>query len=124
MTILICEDEQIMLAALSFRMRQNGFEVIAAEDGKVALDKIKEFNPDIIVTDIMMPYITGIELLNIVREEMKSTVPVIIISALEQEETILTAFQKGANDFIVKPFKPNELILRVKKIIQEQKTLS
>lgn len=124
MTILICEDEEIMLAALSFRLRRNGFEVIAAENGKEALDKIKEFNPDLIVTDIMMPYITGIELLTIVREEMQSTVPVIIISALNQEETILSAFKMGANDFIVKPFKPDELIIRIKKIVQEQKSLS
>jgi len=124
MTILICEDEEIMLAALSFRLRQNGFEVIAAENGREALNKIKEFNPDIIVTDIMMPYITGTELLNTLRREMQSNVPVIIISTLDQEEVILSAFQRGANDFIVKPFKPNELIIRIKKIIQEQKILS
>jgi len=59
-------------------------------------------------------------LLEMVREEMKSDVPVIIISALEKEETILEAFRKGANDFIAKPFKPNELILRIKRIIQEK----
>ncbi len=120
MTILICEDEEIMLTALAFRIRRQGFEVITAEDGREAMKKIEEYNPDIIVTDIMMPHLSGIQLLETMRGEMNSEVPIIIISALEKEETILETFRKGANDFIAKPFKPNELILRIKKIIQEK----
>ena len=120
MTILICEDEEIMLTALAFRIRRQGFEVITAEDGREAMKKIEEHNPDIIVTDIMMPHLSGIQLLETMRGEMNSEVPIIIISALENEETILETFRKGANDFIAKPFKPNELILRIKRIIQEK----
>lgn len=120
MTILICEDEEIMLTALAFRIRRQGFEVITAEDGREAMQKIEEHKPDIIVTDIMMPHLSGIELLETMRGEMNSEVPIIIISALEKEETILETFRNGANDFIAKPFKPNELILRIKKIIQEK----
>jgi len=120
MKILICEDEEIMLTALAFRMRRHGFEVITAEDGRQAVQIIGEHQPDIIVSDIMMPHLSGLQLLEMVRQEMKSEVPVIIISALEREETILEAFRKGANDFIAKPFKPNELILRIKSIIQEK----
>lgn len=122
MTVLICEDEEIMLTAIAFRMRKQGFEVIIAQDGKEALSKIQEFNPDFIVTDIMMPYVSGLEILDKLRQEMQSDVPVIVISALDQEETILEAFKKGANDFISKPFKPAELILRIKKILQEKTT--
>jgi len=121
MTILICEDEEIMLTALAFRMRRHGFDVITAEDGKEAIQRIEEHQPDVIVSDIMMPYLSGLQLLKMLREEKKSKVPVIIISALEREETILEAFRNGANDFIAKPFKPNELILRIKRIIQEKK---
>jgi len=120
MTVLICEDEEIMLTALAFRIRRQGFEVITAEDGREAVERIKEHQPDIIVSDIMMPHLSGLELLEMVRVEMQSDVPVLIISALEREETILEAFRKGANDFIAKPFKPNELILRIKRIIQEK----
>lgn len=120
MTILICEDEEIMLTALAFRMRRQGFEVITAEDGREAMQKIEEHHPDIIVTDIMMPHLSGIQLLETMRGEKNSEVPIIIISALEREETILETFRKGANDFIAKPFKPNELILRIKRIIQEK----
>ena len=121
MKILICEDEEIMLTALEFRLRKHGFEVIVAENGKEALEKIQAFTPDIIVADIMMPFITGLELVHFVRQDMKSSLPIIVISSLENDEIVLEAFRLGASDFITKPFKPNELILRIKKILQDLK---
>ena len=119
MKILICEDEEIMLTALEFRLRKQGFEVILAKDGRQAIQKVQEESPDVLVADIMMPYVTGLELITFIREEMQSALPVIIISALENDEVVLEAFRLGATDFITKPFKPNELILRIKKILQE-----
>lgn len=121
MKILICEDEEIMLTALEFRLRKHGFEVIVAENGKEALEKIQAFTPDIIVADIMMPFVTGLELVHFVRQDMKSSLPIIVISSLENDEIVLEAFRLGASDFITKPFKPNELILRIKKILQDLK---
>ena len=121
MKVLICEDEEIMLTALEFRLRKQGLEVLVAEDGKEALKKIKEHHPDIIVADIMMPFVTGLELISFVRQDMKSSLPIIIISALENDEIVLEAFRLGATDFVTKPFKPNELILRIKKIFQDMK---
>ena len=123
MKILICEDEEIMLTALEFRLRKQGYEVIVAEDGKQAMHKIQHESPDIIVADIMMPYVTGLELISYIRKDLKSSMPVIIISALEYDDVVLEAFQLGANDFITKPFKPNELILRIKRIVQEMKVV-
>lgn len=119
MKILICEDEEIMLTALEFRLRKQGFQVIKAVDGRQALEQFKAHEPDLVIADIMMPYLSGLELIEIFRKEMKIDTPVIVISALEHEETVLRAFELGANDFITKPFKPNELILRIKKIVQE-----
>lgn len=119
MKILICEDEEIMLTALEFRLKRQGFEVIIAENGKQALEKIKIDQPDLVVADIMMPFVSGLELINFIRKDLGSTLPVIVISALEHDETVLEAFRLGASDFITKPFKPNELILRIKKIFQE-----
>ena len=75
--------------------------------------------PDLVVADIMMPFVSGLELINYIRKDLGSLLPVIIISALEHDETVLEAFRLGASDFITKPFKPNELILRIKKIFQE-----
>ena len=120
MKILICEDEEIMLTALEFRLRKQGFTVIKAEDGRQALKKFKEEEPDLVIADIMMPHISGLELIEIFRTELKSSVPVIVISALEYDDIVLQAFRLGANDFITKPFKPHELILRIKKIFQEE----
>ncbi len=119
MKILICEDEEIMLTALEFRLRKQGFDVVKAEDGKSALEKFNQDSPDLIVADVMMPHITGLELVSYLRDEKKSDVPIIIISALEQDEIVLEAFRLGATDFITKPFRPNELILRIKKIFQD-----
>ncbi len=119
MKILICEDEEIMLTALEFRLRKQGFSSVLAEDGKQAVDILKQEMPDLIVADIMMPYVTGLQLINFVRRDLGSSIPIIIISALDDDETVLEAFRLGANDFIAKPFKPNELILRIKRIQQE-----
>jgi len=121
MKVLICEDEEIMLTALEFRLRKQGYEVQVAEDGKKAMQKIQEYEPDIVVADIMMPFVSGLELISFIRQELKSSLPVIVISALEQEEVVLEAFRLGATDFITKPFKPNELILRIKRIFQASK---
>jgi two-component system alkaline phosphatase synthesis response regulator PhoP len=119
MKILICEDEEIMLTALEFRLRKQGFEVLIAENGKIALEKIKTEKPDLVVADILMPYVTGLELIEFVRKDMRNALPIIVISALEHEDVVLEAFRMGATDFIAKPFKPNELILRIKRIFQE-----
>lgn len=120
MKILICEDEEIMLTALEFRLRKQGFQVVRAEDGRQALERFKEEDPDLVIADIMMPHISGLDLIKIIRDELHSDTPVITISALEHDEVVLEAFRLGANDFITKPFKPYELILRIRKIFQEQ----
>lgn len=125
MKILICEDEEIMLTALEFRLRKQGFSVVKAENGKEAIEQIKSEKPNIIIADIMMPHVSGLELIQFVREDLKDNeTPIIIISALEYDDIVLEAFRLGANDFITKPFKPNELILRIKRIVQEQEIVS
>lgn len=119
MKILVCEDEEILLTSLEFRLKKQGLEVILAADGKEALEKIQNESPDLIVADIMMPHVTGLELITFVRKKMKSDIPIIIISAMGQDDVVLKAFELGATDFISKPFKPSELVLRIKMIFQE-----
>ena len=119
MKILVCEDEEILLTSLEFRLKKQGFDIILAKDGKDALAKIKTESPDLIVADIMMPNVSGLELITFVRKKMKSKMPIIIISALGNDEMVLKAFELGATDFISKPFKPSELVLRIKMIFQE-----
>ena len=124
MKILICEDEEIMLTALEFRLRKQGFSVTLAKDGQEALTKVKEENPDLVVLDVMMPHVSGLELIEYVRQDLKSPLPLLVLSALEHDEIVLEAFRRGATDFITKPFKPNELILRIRRIFQEMEVSS
>ncbi len=118
MKILICEDEEIMLTALEFRLKKHGFEVDLAKDGNIALEKIKAELPDLVIVDILMPEVSGLEVIDFIRKDQKSQLPIIVISALEHDEILMEAFQKGATDFIAKPFKPVELLLRIKRIFQ------
>jgi len=120
MTILVCEDQEILLTSLEFRLRKHGFTVITAKDGKQALEKAEQLHPDLIVADIMMPFFTGIQLLDYLKNDVELDIPIIIISALEEDDTILEAFRLGADDFISKPFKPTELVVRIRRIFQER----
>lgn len=117
MKVLICEDEEMLLTAIEFRLRKQGFDLMLAQDGMEALEQMRQEIPDILVADIKMPKLTGLELIQYVRSELKSSIPIIIISSLDQDEVVLEAFQLGANDFIAKPFKPAELVLRIRKIM-------
>ena len=119
MNVLICEDEEIMLTALEFRLRKQGFDVDIAADGRKALEKLQERIPSLVILDLMMPYVSGMEIIKYIRNELKSSLPIVVISALEHDEVVLEAFQNGATDFVTKPFKPVELILRIKRIFQE-----
>lgn len=113
--VLIAEDDAMMLRTIEFKLSQENFEVISCANGKEALQKISSENPDIIVTDVMMPYISGLDLIGKIKVEMKLTIPIIILSAVGLEKTVLEAFELGADDFITKPFSPNELIVRIKR---------
>jgi two-component system response regulator VicR len=119
MKILICEDDEMVLKMVEFKLRKEGYEVHPAHDGKEAATKIGELNPDLIITDIMMPYLNGLEIVNHVRKILKFKTPIIIVSSIGLEKTVLEAFQLGADDFITKPFSPNELSVRVKKLLMK-----
>jgi DNA-binding response OmpR family regulator len=117
MKILVAEDEVIMQKMLEFRLQKDGHEVRLAGDGRQALEQIEDFCPDLIITDIMMPYASGLEIIGIVRKRPGIRTPIIILSAMGQEDVVLEAFQLGADDYITKPFSPNELSVRVKRFV-------
>ena len=119
MKVLICEDDELVLKMVEFRLLKEGYAVELARDGKAALEKAAAFQPDLIITDIMMPYLTGLEIVQKIRDELKLQTPIIIVSSIGLEKTVLEAFQMGADDFITKPFSPNELSVRVKKLLMK-----
>jgi len=114
MVILVAEDEPIMLKTIELRLKKDGHTVITADNGRDALAHLDSQSPDIIITDIMMPYASGLEIVGKVRNDGKKT-PIIVLSSMGQENVVLEAFNLGANDYITKPFSPNELSMRVKR---------
>lgn len=115
MKILVAEDEPMLLKTIELKLKKEGYDVIATNDGKDAIAGIREHQPDMVITDIMMPYASGLEIVSIVKKEMTKKIPVIILSAMEQEKVVMEAFDLGADDYITKPFSLNELAIRVKR---------
>ncbi len=117
LTVLIVEDELIMLKTIELRLKKDGYTIIVSEDGRDALKKIEELNIDLIITDIMMPFASGLEIIVAAKNKAGKKIPVIVLSAMGQENVVLEAFQLGADDYITKPFSPNELSMRVKRYV-------
>jgi DNA-binding response OmpR family regulator len=118
MKILVAEDEPLMLMAIEAKLRKDGFKVVGTRDGREALKAFENDTPDLIITDILMPYTSGLELIGIVKSNSAKKIPIIVLSALGQEETVMEAFQLGADDFLTKPFNPTELSVRVKRLLK------
>ena len=116
MKILVAEDEPLMLKTIELRLRKDGHEVVLARDGREALLAIDSQAPDLVISDIMMPFSSGLEIVSRLRARGERYIPVIILSGMGQEKTVLEAFNLGADDFITKPFSPNELSMRVRKL--------
>lgn len=118
--LLLAEDDPMLASLLSYRFSQSGYEVIINKDGKAVKDYITEQLPDAIICDIMMPYYSGMELLDYVRNELKSNVPFILISSASNDENLLRAFEMGVNDFVSKPLSIDALLARVSKEIMRE----
>jgi len=118
MRILLAEDDEMLLSLLEFRLKKEGYEVLKASDGKKAVEMIKEEKPDLIITDIMMPFLSGLELVNEIKSNLGIETPIIILSSSGQEKTVMEAFKLGVSDFISKPFSPNELIIRIQRVMK------
>src|SRR5437868_6785514 len=96
--ILVAEDESTISRVIEFRLKKDGYEVITVDNGKAAIEKLKENMPDLLITDIMMPFYSGLEVTNAVRNECKSKIPIIVLSAAGLEHTVIEAFKLGADD--------------------------
>lgn len=120
MKILIAEDEPLILQTLELKLKKEGYEVIACVDGLDALQKIDSEQPDLIITDIMMPYMSGLEVVRKVKNDLSSkNIPVIVLSTMGQESIVEEAFELGADDYLKKPFSLSELSIRIKKLARK-----
>ena len=118
MKILVIDDEPLMLKALNFRLSKDGYDVTIAEDGKKALELLNEEIFDLIITDVMLPFNNGLEIVDFVKNKKAIGTPIIILSAVGAENAVLDGFAIGADDYITKPFSPTELSVRVKRLLK------
>ncbi|MFV8270187.1 response regulator transcription factor [Flavobacterium sp. GT2N3] len=115
--IVLAEDNSVLALLLKFRLEKEGYELLVAVDGKQAIELIEEHQPELILTDIMMPFVSGLEVISHVRNKLNFQTPIIVFSSAGQEEIVLKAFDLGATDFMSKPLSPHELVIRVKRLL-------
>jgi two-component system, OmpR family, alkaline phosphatase synthesis response regulator PhoP len=115
--ILAVDDEKHIVRLVQANLDRAGYEVVCAYDGKEALQKVEEENPDLIVLDVMMPYMDGFEVLqNLRRNPATRDIPVIMLTAKAQDADVFKGWQSGVDCYLTKPFNPMELLSFVKRI--------
>lgn len=123
-TILLVEDDNLTASMLEYLFTRRGYQVQIDRDGQAAQARIasSEALPDIVLLDLMLPYVDGYEILQTIRKSPTwAQTPVLILSGKSQEGDIVRAFTLGASDYVVKPFRPNELIARVAHLANRNK---
>lgn len=119
--ILIIDDNDIVQLVLQKILSKEGYAVDIAINGKEGLARIGQQQYDLIITDLMMPYANGFEIISKIRQHpMGKDTPIIIISAITNEDSVLEGFKLGANDYLKKPITGRELVIRVKRLIDAQ----
>jgi DNA-binding response OmpR family regulator len=116
--ILVCDDDPLLLELLDYRLSARGYRVVTARDGEEALREVAAERPDAIVLDAMMPVIDGYEALRRLRADAAGPrIPVIMLTARQRERDIVGALELGADDYMAKPFMPEELVARLTRLL-------
>lgn len=116
--VLVADDDTDILELVAFRLERAGYDVVKASDGEEALRLAGDLRPDLAILDVMMPKLTGYDVTRRIREdEATSRMPVILLTARVQEADVTRGFEAGADDYLKKPFSPQELRARVQAIL-------
>ncbi|WP_025904306.1 response regulator transcription factor [Mammaliicoccus sciuri] len=115
--VLVVDDEQSIVTLLKYNIEQAGYQVIVAYDGVQALEKVNEEKPDLVVLDVMLPEKDGIEVCKTIRSD-KNQVPILMLTAKDDEFDRVLGLELGADDYLTKPFSPREVVARVKAILR------
>ena len=120
--ILIVEDEKDIVKMLEYNLKKEGFQVVSSRDGEEALDLAVRENPDLVILDLMLPGLDGLEVCKILKKESKTShIPIIMLTAKSQESDKVIGLELGADDYITKPFSPRELVARIKAVLRRAK---
>ncbi len=124
-TILIADDDTDIRDLVAFKLEQAGHRVIAVGDGLAALEGARRERPDLCVLDLMMPGLSGLDVTaDLRRNPATASIPVIMLTAKAQEADVTAGFATGADDYVVKPFSPRELVTRVNAVLSRAATAS
>jgi DNA-binding response OmpR family regulator len=117
--IVVADDDADIRDLVVFKLRQSGHDVVAVGDGVAAVEACKDHTPELVVLDVMMPGMSGIEACRTLRlDAAMARIPIILLTARAQETDIEQGFNAGADDYVVKPFSPRELASRVSAVLQ------
>ncbi len=120
--ILIVEDEKDIVKMLDYNLKREGFRTFAVHDGEDALDSAGREHPDLIILDLMLPGMDGLEVCKALKKESKTaSIPIIMLTAKSQESDKVVGLELGADDYITKPFSPRELVARIKAVLRRAK---
>lgn len=116
MKILVVDDDRTLADILAFTLRREGYEVILAHDGKIALVRWEEDQPDLVILDVNLPGVDGFEVCRRMREQ--SDIPILLLTVRGEEDDIVRGLKLGADDYITKPFSPRQLIARAQAVLR------
>ena len=119
MKILVVDDDRVLADVITFMLHKEGYDVIQAHDGRSALERWKKEDPDLLILDVNMPKMDGFEVCRRIRAEGET--PVLMLTVRGEEDDILSGFDIGVDDYMVKPFSPGQLVARVKAILRRSK---
>lgn len=120
--ILIIEDEKDIVKMLDYNLKKEGFKTLSAHNGEDGLDMARKENPDLILLDLMLPEMDGLDVCKAIKNEAKTShIPIIILTAKAQETDKIVGLELGADDYMTKPFSPRELIARIKAVLRRMK---
>ena len=111
--VLVADDDADIRELVEFKLTQNGYDVEAVSDGLAAWESFQADRPSLVILDVMMPGLSGIDVLRKIRESEDAEVPVLLLSAKSRDSDVDTGFAVGADDYVIKPFSPRELVHRV-----------
>jgi len=120
--ILIIEDEKDIVKMLDYNLKKEGFRTLSVHDGEDALDLASKEHPDLVILDLMLPGMDGLEVCKAFKKESKTaSIPIIMLTAKSQESDKVIGLELGADDYVTKPFSPRELIARIKAVLRRIK---
>ena len=118
MKILLCTNESFLLTSLEYRFRKFGWELVVVHTAKEALEKAKLLQPELVVVDLQLPDYQGLDIVQNLSKEISSETPILVGAPLNEDGLMMEGLRLGARDFIIAPFKPDELVLRIRHLLK------